>query len=57
MWNSTIKRIESFAGLNKLYLSKGGRANFIKSTLSSLLACLLSLFSIPVSVANRLEKT
>lgn len=42
MWNSTIKRIESFAGLKKLYLFKGGRANFIKSTLSSLLAYYLS---------------
>uniref|UniRef100_A0A2N9I206 Reverse transcriptase zinc-binding domain-containing protein n=1 Tax=Fagus sylvatica TaxID=28930 RepID=A0A2N9I206_FAGSY len=44
------------AGWKKLYLSKGGRLTLLKSTLSSLPTYFLSLFTIPVSVANRIEK-
>ena len=40
----------------KLYLSKGGRLTFLKSTLSSLPTYFLSLFTIPTHVANRIEK-
>ena len=39
-----------------MYLSKGGRITLIKSTLSNLPTYLLSLFLIPTSVANRIEK-
>ena len=43
-------------GWKKLYLSKGGRLSLIKSFLSSLLTYFLSLFTIPTSVANKIEK-
>jgi hypothetical protein len=43
-------------GWKRLYLSKGGRITLIKSTLSSLPTYFLSFFTIPVSVANRLER-
>jgi hypothetical protein len=39
-----------------MYLSKGGRVTLIKSTLSNLPTYFLSTFSIPASVANRIEK-
>ena len=39
-----------------MYLSKGGRVTLIKSTLSNLPTYFLSLFPIPVAVANRIEK-
>jgi hypothetical protein len=39
-----------------MYLSKGGRLTLIKSTLSNLPTYLLSMFPIPLKVANRLEK-
>jgi hypothetical protein len=40
----------------RLYLSKGGRVTLIKSTLSNMPTYMLSLFPIPVQVANRIEK-
>ena len=40
----------------KMYLFKGGKVTLIKSTLSSLPTYFLSLFPIPVKVANRMEK-
>jgi hypothetical protein len=43
-------------GWKRLYLSKGGKLTLIKSTLSNLPTCCLSLFPILVGVANRLEK-
>ena len=39
-----------------MYLSKGGKVTLIKSTLSNLLTYFLSLFPIPVEVANRIEQ-
>uniref|UniRef100_A0A2N9F369 Uncharacterized protein n=1 Tax=Fagus sylvatica TaxID=28930 RepID=A0A2N9F369_FAGSY len=45
-----------FQGWKSLYLSKGGRLTLLKSTLSSLRTYYLSLFTIPVSVANRIER-
>ena len=44
------------AGWKKIYLSKGGRLTLIKSTISSLPTYFLSLFPLPVSIANKLEK-
>jgi hypothetical protein len=57
IWNSIIEKMERrLAGWQRLYLSKGGRLTLLKSTLSSLPTYYLSLFTIPVSVAKRLEK-
>ena len=39
----------------RLYLFKGGRLTLLKSTLSSLPAYFLSLFTIPKAVAARME--
>jgi len=39
-----------------MYLSKGGKVTLIKSTLSNLPTYFLSLFPIPIRVANRIEK-
>jgi hypothetical protein len=57
IWNEVIEKMERrLAGWKKLYLSKGGRVTLIKSTLSNLPTYYLSLFPVPVSVANRIEK-
>jgi hypothetical protein len=39
-----------------MYLSKGGRLTLLKSTLSNLPTYYLSLFPIPVGMANQLDK-
>jgi hypothetical protein len=44
------------ASWQRLYLSKGARVTLIKSTLFNLPTYFLSLFSIPIRVANRFEK-
>ena len=44
------------AGWKRLYLSKGGRVTLIKSTISNLPTYFLSLFPIPASVTNRIER-
>jgi hypothetical protein len=57
IWNGVIEKIDRrLASWKRMYLSKGGRITLIKSTLSNLPTYLLSLFSIPASVANRIEK-
>jgi hypothetical protein len=57
IWNSIIEKMENrLAGWKILYLSKGGRLTLINSTISSLPTYFLSLFPIPMGVANRLEK-
>jgi hypothetical protein len=56
IWNSIVEKMEhKLAGWKSLYLSKGGRLTLLKSTLSSLPTYYLSLFTIPISVANRIE--
>ena len=56
-WNPILEKIEKkLAGWKRLYLSKGGRLTLLKSTLSSLPTYYLSLFTIPVAVADRLER-
>ena len=53
IWNPILEKMgRRLAGWKRLYLSKGGRATLIKSTLSNLPTYFLSLFPIPVSVAN-----
>jgi hypothetical protein len=55
--NSVIETMERrLAGWKKIYLSKGGRLTLIKSTLSNLPTCYMSLFPLPVGVANWLER-
>ena len=57
IWNSILDKIEwRLARWKCFYLSKGGRVTLIKSTLSNLPTYFLSLFPIPASVANRIEK-
>uniref|UniRef100_A0A2N9I9X1 VAL1-3 N-terminal zinc finger domain-containing protein n=1 Tax=Fagus sylvatica TaxID=28930 RepID=A0A2N9I9X1_FAGSY len=57
IWNPILEKMErKLAGWKKLYLSKGGRLTLFKSTLSSIPTYFLSLFTIHVSVANRIEK-
>uniref|UniRef100_A0A2N9GTW6 Reverse transcriptase domain-containing protein n=1 Tax=Fagus sylvatica TaxID=28930 RepID=A0A2N9GTW6_FAGSY len=57
LWDRVVEKMEKhLAGWKRLYLSKGGRVTLIKSTLSSIPTYFLSLFPIPMSVANRLEK-
>ena len=56
MWNPLLERMEKkLSGRKRLYLSKGGRLTLVKSTLFSLPTYYLSLFVIPVAMANRLE--
>jgi hypothetical protein len=56
-WDEVVGKIERrLASWKRLYLSKGGRVTLIKSTLSNLPTYFLSLFHIPSSVANRIEK-
>jgi len=56
MWEYVIVRFERrLSGWKSKYISKGERLTFIKSVLSSIPAYFLSLFPLPVSVANKLE--
>ena len=56
IWNPILEKMEKkLSGWKRLYLSKGGRLKLLKSTLSSLPTYYLSLFTIPVAVADRLE--
>ena len=57
IWNPILEKIEKkLAGWKRLYLSKGGRLTLLKSTLSSLPTYYLSLFTILVAMADRLER-
>ena len=57
IWNLVLERVEKrLTSWKRLYLSKGGKITFIKSTLASILTYFLSLFPIPARVANRLKK-
>ena len=57
IWNSILEKIEwKSVGWKRLYLSKGGHLMLLKSTLSSLLTYVLSLFTIPTHVTNKIEK-
>ena len=57
IWNPILENIERrLASWKRLYLSKGGKATLLKSTLSTLLTYYLSLFLIRVDIANCIEK-
>ena len=56
IWNPILEKMEKkLSGWEHLYLSKGDRLTLLKSTLSNLPIYYLSLFTIPVVVADRLE--
>lgn len=48
--------IRRLAMWKRQYISKSGRATLIRSTLSSMLVCMLFLFHIPRSVETRLDQ-
>jgi len=54
IWNGVTEKMEQRLG--GWYLSKGGRLSLLKTILSNLLTHYLSLFPIPVGMANRLDK-
>ena len=57
VWNPILEGIKKkLSGWKCIYLEKGGRLTLIKSTLSSLPTYYLSLFVIPIAVANKLER-
>ena len=57
IWNPILEKMERrLAGWKRLYLSKEGKVTLIKSTLSSLPTCFLSLLPLPGKVANHMEK-
>ena len=57
VWNPILEKMErKLAGWQNLYLSKGVWLTLLKSTLSSLPTYFLSLFTIPVSVGNRIKQ-
>ena len=57
VWNPILERMEKkLSGWKRLYLLKGGRLTLAKSTLSSLPMYYLSLFVIPIAMADRLEQ-
>jgi hypothetical protein len=57
LWSPMLNKMERrLSRWKKLYLSKGGRLTLLNSTLSSLQTYYLSLFTIPISLVNMLEK-
>jgi hypothetical protein len=56
IWDNVIEKIECWlASWKMLYLFKGGRITFIKSTLFNLPADFVALFPLHSSVANHIE--
>ncbi|KAK0606106.1 hypothetical protein LWI29_034196 [Acer saccharum] len=57
LWNPIICKVkEILAPWKRGFMSKGGRLVFIKAVLSSLPSYFMSIFSIPVGVAKKIEK-
>ena len=57
IWNPILEKMEwRLASWKRLYLSNGDKVTLLKSTLSTLHTYYLSLFPIPVDIANRIEK-
>lgn len=57
IWDGDIERAERrLTGWKRSYLSKGNRLTLIKSILSCLPPYFLTLFPIPLGVANKLER-
>jgi hypothetical protein len=57
IWDGVIEKIERrLVSWKMIYSSKGRRITLIKSTHSNLPTYFISLFLLPVGVANRIEK-
>jgi hypothetical protein len=57
IWDGILEKMDRrLAGWKRPLLSKGGRVTLIKSTLANIPTYYMSLFKIPVKVANRIEK-
>jgi hypothetical protein len=57
IWYGILEKMECrLAGWKQPLLSKGGRVTLIKSTLANIPTYYMSLFKIPVKVANHIEK-
>ena len=57
IWNPILENMERrLASWKRLYLSKCGKLTLLKSPLLTLPTYYLSLFPIPVDIANRIEK-
>jgi hypothetical protein len=57
IWDRAIEKTEChLTGWKLVYLSKGSQVTLIKSTLANIPTFYLSLFPIPVKVANHIEK-
>jgi hypothetical protein len=57
IWDSVIEKVEyQLAKWKMTYLSKDGRITLIKSTLANLPTYYMSLFPLPASIANHIEK-
>ena len=57
VWDPVVERFHKrLAGWKSKLLSRGGRLTLLKSTLCSLPVYFMSLFTIPASIASRLEK-
>lgn len=54
---SHCRKLFRLLGWKQLYESKGGRLTLLKSTLSNLPTDFVSLFAIPMVVANKLESS
>jgi hypothetical protein len=56
-WDGIVEKFKRrLVSWKRMYLSKGGRVTLIKSTLFNLPMYFLSLFPIPATVANCIEK-
>ncbi|RVW53160.1 LINE-1 reverse transcriptase-like [Vitis vinifera] len=56
MWDGVEEKMRRVARWKRQYISKGGRLILIKSTMASMPLYQMSLFRMPKSVAQRLEK-
>ncbi|KAF5472696.1 hypothetical protein F2P56_009390 [Juglans regia] len=57
IWNVVVENVgQILASWKRLYLSKRGRLTLIKYTLSNLPTYFLSLFPLPIKVANHIKK-
>jgi hypothetical protein len=57
IWDGVIEKIGCrLASWKKMYLSRGGRITLIKNILINLPTYFMSLFPLPASIVNRIEK-
>ena len=57
LWNPVVQKIEQrLAPWKMKFLSKGGKLVLIKAALSSVPTYFMSVFKMPVGIANKIEK-